>query len=247
MSIIKKFNLQVDEKRNALLVTLDSLYDTRIACITEALGAEYSERLMKSYWSQRVYNAPYGISDEDFDALYKLRSVETLKYARPTLISNMIQDWATYVKTVRSHSPFPGYTEVFINFWPYKVSKEYAKEIADALGKMCEMVDRFTIINVDPLEITCLDVKLLFSGIVDFDYHVWLDNVARDTQLTTTPIPDVTIYAPRVFKGKLDERAIAENGEADVFAYFADRLSTLVSFEFIDISNWCDPYSLDSV
>ncbi len=92
MSIIKKFNLQVDEKRNALLVTLDSLYDTRIACITEALGVEYSERLMKSYWSQRVYNAPYGISDEDFDALYKLRSVETLKYARPTLISNMIQD-----------------------------------------------------------------------------------------------------------------------------------------------------------
>ena len=103
MSIIKKFNLQVDEKRNALLVTLDSLYDTRIACITEALGAEYSERLMKSYWSERVYNAPHGISDEDFDALYKLRSVETLKYARRTLISGMIQDWATYVKTVRSH------------------------------------------------------------------------------------------------------------------------------------------------
>lgn len=245
MSIVKKLNLQIDEKRNALLVTLDSLYDTRIACIEEALGSEYTQRLMKSYWSQRIYNAPYDIKEEDFDSLYKLRSVSTLRFAKPTLITNMIQDWASYIKTVRGNSPFPGYTEVFINFWPYKVSKAYAKEVTDALGKMCDMVDRFTIMHVEPLEVTCLDVKLLFNGIVDFDYHTWLNHVANDTQLTSTPLPDVTIYAPRVFKNKLDERIISENAQADVFTYFSQRLETLIGFEFIDISNWCDPFSLE--
>lgn len=224
----------LDEKRNGLLVDLDSLFDTRLACVTQ-FDANIAINALANGWSTRIYDKCPGLPDEVYKDLYKARDISIFEYAQPTSSIDFIRSWGDFIHRSRDNSPFPGYAEVFINFWPYKFPKAKAVEIAKTLNESFGSRVKVTIVNIDPLTITCSDMKMLLSGVVMYDWPVWWQHVCSNADLITNKIPDVTFYVPKLFQGHLTDEVYTSLKDTDVFRAAVETMMPLIGLDFMDV------------
>ena len=230
--------IEYDVKRQGLLVTLDSLFDTRLGCLQE-FDPALALHAIQNGWHQRIYDKIPGVDDVAYEELlkklYAARDISTLEASAPTVIIDFVVDWCEKANAMMQHSPFPGYVEVFINIFPFKLSKERASRIGNKVAELIGEDARVTMLNIDPLQISSLDAKCYFSAIIDIDYCIWLDERARTTDFKICPIPDVVLYAPRVFQGKLEDTEYSKYKTLDVFAQVQAALSPMIGLEFLEV------------
>lgn len=233
-SFAAQTGIPYDKKRQGFLVDLDTLYDTRLAVIEE-VDFELALHQLRIGWSERLYDRVEQIPPDKYKELYDNRDLKTLVLANPTMATEVIRGWCVQVSSAMTGTPERGFCEVFLNVWPYRLGKTAAREFAAKIDDILDHTVRVTIVNVDPKEITAYDAKLYFSCIMMQDWYVWLEERAQRGELKKAPIPDVSLYAPRVFRGSVETADYEQIRDKDVFATIEEKLKPIIGLEFLDL------------
>lgn len=245
MSTLQKVcKLAPDQARQGIYTDLDTLFDTRMAAIEE-VDLLLSLTLLRDNWCMRVDDTAKPIPDEKYKELYDNRDINTLVKAIPTFISETIRAWCGQALVSIGVTPFPGYCEIFVNCWPYKLTKVQAREYADKLKETLGDSIKITMIQVDPKTITCKDAKLFFSAMFVNDWHDWLEARAVAGDIRATPIPDVTLYAPRVCRGSISQSEYDSIKNVDVFSTVEQKLMPVIGLEFLEVSFFSSVHTPD--
>lgn len=225
--------IQFEKGRQGIYTDLDTLYDTRLAVIEE-IDQALALHLLKNGWCSRLYDRAEPLTKEQYKEAYSMRDVKTLTLAHPTMATDAIRGWCRQAHAAISGTPYPGFCEVFVNIWPYRLTKAQARPFAEQLNKTLDGSARLTLLNFDPKYLTTYDAKLYFSCMMMQDWDVWLEERSQQGDLKKAPIPDVTLYAPKIFRGEIGQGDYEAIRDIDVFSTVEERLRPIVGVEFIE-------------
>lgn len=222
-----------DKQRQGIYTDLDSLYDTRLACI-EQLDSELAKELLEGGWNSRINDKIQGIDQTLYEELYSLRSEETLELAVPTYVKDAIGSWILQAKSAMDGTPFGGYCEVFVNVFPYRLSKTKAQEIAKSISKAYPDDTRVRAINIHPHLITPSDVRRLFSAMFMIDWMPWLEHFAQEGDLKKIPLADVSLIVPKLMRGQGSIEEYHRMSKIDYFSQVEASMQPLIGLQFLD-------------
>lgn len=222
-----------EKGRQGFLTDLDTLYDTRLAVIEE-VSTDLALHHVQAGWATRLYDKAEPIPAEKFAELYAARDLDTLVLANPTMAVEAIRGWATQVHNAMLGTPYRGFIEIFVNVWPYRLSRTQAVEMGEKLSKTLDDTVRVTMINLDPMSITAFDAKLYFSCIMMQDWQPWLEERAQKGELKRAPLPDVTLYAPKILRGSISPGEMEQIRDKDLFSTIEDRMKPIIGLEFVE-------------
>ena len=209
-----------EQKDHHILVTLDSLLDTRIASVA-AHNADLATQLLATgqYQSRRhnqLSRILSGLSQGVYDVLYKERDTYTLKLAVATPIVPMLADLVT-----RYRSPLDRPVEemkviLTINAAPYLLSHELKTIIADTV-KLATLVDevRWNFLLPEYLRPEGL---VPYHTVVMHDIDEWF-TLHGETLARTHGLQETTIYAPEALVDP--DRALQPGASAAALRFIA--------------------------
>lgn len=235
--------IEFDSRRQGIYVNFDSLFDTKLACLEE-VNVDLAIHAIANGWSERIWDTVPGFPDDKLKELYDARDVRTLLLAHPTMITDFINQWIKQLHLKAAGNPFTGYCELFINVWPFKMPKQIANRICKTVVDLLDSPVRTTILNIDPQDISALDVKRFFSAMIDVDYGRFL-NARCATDLKDCPLPDTVLYAPKIFRGELDSATRNQVRNVDVFVQAEQMLAPMIRLEFLDLEFFSSPVKAD--
>lgn len=243
-SLTERGAISYDKRRQGIYTTLDTMFDVQLACLEE-VDVNLAIHALRTGWSTRVFDTVPGLPDDVFKKLHEARDLKTLTLAHPTMMVEFIKAWCLRANETMRHTPEPGFCEVFVNIWPYRMSRAQARSFGDTLQKVLGDEIRVSMLNIDPLEISCLDAKRFFSAMIDNFYYRWLNERARTADLTSNKLLDVTLYAPRIIRGELANGDFAKLRDVDIFAQAEESMKPLIGLEFLEFEYFCTPVTAD--
>ena len=217
-------------------IDLDSLYDTRLATL-ELIDPELAFRALENDYLKREDNNFPLVDKNLFDELYAGRDLEVLERALPTKALEIIQSFIRAAERENMESPRVGPIEIYINVWPYKVTKSVAQEMTKTLFETMARSADIHLINMSPEQVTPAFFQKNISAALMYDYGPWLDAHSKNDNFRKNQIPDVSLFVPTLyFVGKPSEAQLREferNGPG-VFKLIEIGASQLVGLEFVD-------------
>lgn len=226
-----------DKFVQGLYVDLDSLFDTRFA-ILEELSPQLAIDNLLNGWQTRKADVPIGIPLEDFQTLYNLRTDETLGKASQTEVLDLMRHWVADVIKQSVSGTNKTSIRVFVNMFPFQLTQDQAKKLGEQIKAFFPEDVQFTILNVDPKEVTPLVAKKYFAGMFMYDYHEWKEHHAKEGGFKDVKLPDTSLYTPSIFHGKMptenELREFTEN-KIDVFKEWEMYVSPLIGIEFLPV------------
>ena len=234
-SLYERANIPYDQKRQGIYTDLDTLYDTRIA-VVEEVDTLLALRTLQAGWAWRVEDKAPPIPDDKYKELYDSRDINTLVKASPTFAAEAIRAWYNHALNAMHGTPFPGYCELFVNVWPYKLTKEQATSYAEKLRHITGDFVRITMLNINPEHITALDAKMYFSVMFVNDWYVWLEARAASGDIKDTPLPNVALHAPKICRGTINQGEYEQIKDIDIFTTVEERLRPIIGLEFMEVA-----------
>ncbi len=188
-----------------VLVTLDSIMDTRIAAI-----AKHSEGLAKqllesgkyqtrrhNQWNLLVPNADTHAINE----LYDNRDMEILKMSVATPIVGLLSELVSDARIMRTDAVERMDVVITLNLSPYIMKNDTAKLLADALleNTLAKSVDTSYIKmeSLTPSHLAKYDVVILD------DIEAWLPNHLKEIEQAM--MKDTLLYVPEIIRSGLGE------------------------------------------
>lgn len=225
------------EGTQGVYIDIDALFDTRLA-VLEYVDQELAVHNLKENWISREVDIPRHLPAEIYRNLYRARNIDILALASPTNLIMAAKNWIGQAEAASVVSPRPITTRVFLNFWPYKVTKEEAGKLADMLhGQLGDTVP-VTILNVAPEDLTVALCRKYFTCMFKYDWREWLEGLAKSKELEKTMMPDVSLFVPKVYHDRLpneEEKAREREVKLNPFKELELFTGRMVGLEFVDI------------
>jgi hypothetical protein len=225
--------------KQVIYTTLDTLLDTRIATISR-IDQEAAVKLVScdGYYTRLIddFTELCGIDKATFDEAYAARDVETLKQARPT---NCIVALHTLVEEFthqQVETPYVGEIEVVVNTWPYKLSGEERGELERTMSFFTGMETQNSLVWIPLDQLTPTLIKRTYSGMIMYDFSEWAQ--IHGEALVHCMMPDVTILAPALFKGRIptpEETVVPTLPTMNPFELTEFMLVASVSLNLLDV------------
>jgi hypothetical protein len=234
VSLASKAGIVFEKQRQGILTDLDTLYDTRLA-VVEEVDVGLALHHLKTGWSERLYDRAAPIPDDKYAELYAARDTTTLRRASPTMAVEAIRRWVLAATKSMVGTPQQGYCQLFVNVWPYKISRSEARVFAIKINEALDGCCRILMINIDPKEITALDAKSFFSCMFLQDGALWLEARGQSNDIKKIPLPDVTLYIPKILRGTISHGQLQSIRDADIFTTMEERLKPIIGLEFMEV------------
>lgn len=231
------YNPDIVVGRN-IYVDLDSIFDTRLA-ILDKIDPRYSILVYEAGFPNRTEDAFPKISKELFKELFDKRDSELLSRSLMTNVFNMVKSHVKENIQRMSSTPGGNNLEIFVNIWPYNLSKEGAEIIIKPFYEIEK--DRVNVhaLNIDPKELSASWFGQKFSFIVMYDYMRWLSNILNDPATIKHRLPKTTLIAPKLFLNEtLNEREYQElldSGAMDPFREVELACAQYIGLEYYDM------------
>lgn len=220
---------------------IDSLFDTRFA-VLEQVDQLLALTNLKKGWATREADVFEGIDKELFDKLYESRDLSVLELAQPTQIIDPIRKWIHSALQTINGSPNGDKVVLFVNVWPYLLTREKAREFGSSISESVGGAIDVRMINVNPEEIDTETAAAYFSAMFIYDWDTWLESNAKSGAFAKRRIPDVTLYAPKIFKKGAPtdtQRLEIEKDKVNVFEHFEMTAGPQIGLEFIEAAFFC--------
>lgn len=220
-------------------VDMDSLFDTRFA-VLEQVDPVLALHNLKNGWNKREQDVFEGIDKKLFDELYETRDNSVLAIAPGTQVVDALRVWVVKALQTIAGSPNGDKVVIFVNVWPYLISKDHARQIGNTVLELVGKTVEIRMINVDIKTICTQTAKRYFSAMFMYEWDVWLETNTTNGSFERQRIPDVTLYAPRLLKkGVLTDelRLQLEQSAApgvSLFDYFEMIAGPHIGLEFIE-------------
>lgn len=224
-----------------LYLTLDALYDTRLATLEE-IHPKLVPLVLKDNYMTRVEDAFPMVSKHDFEKLYALRDTATLERALPTGVFRFIDEFIKQSAPQCVDNPWNEETQIYVNVQPYKIDRITAQNMLAPLLAATGNVAHVNILNMPDEQLTPFFCRQHFGVMVMYDYQHWLDTHARLGNFPKQQIPNVKLVAPRLYEAKVptDEemREMKRIGQ-DPFKAAMLQACGLIGLEYADIDSFC--------
>lgn len=217
-------------------IDLDTLYDTRLATL-ELIDPEVAFYVLENGYHKRQDNDFPLVGKELFENLYATRDLEVLEKAMPTKALEIIQSFIRAAERDNMESPRVGPIEIYINVYPFKVSKTVAQEMTKTLFETMARTADIHLINMSPEKVTPAFFQKSISVALMYDYGPWLDVHSKNDNFRKNQIPDVSLFVPSLyFVGKPSEAELREFERTgpNVFKLIEIGASQIVGLEFVD-------------
>lgn len=219
-----------------IYVDMDSLFDTRFA-VLEQIDPVLAMINLKNDWSNRSVDVFEGIEKSTFDELYKTRDNSVLALAPSTQVIDAVRNWVIKALGVINGSPNGDKVVVFVNVYPYLITRKEARNIGSAMSLALGETVEVRMLNANPEHITTKVAKNYFSAMFMYDWDSWLEGNTLNGSFEALRIPDVTLYAPKLFKvGMPTEEDMQRTGHPNISMF--DQLEMVagpqIGLEFIE-------------
>ena len=189
------------ETKSTLYIDLDSLYDTRLA-ILEAVDPAYASYMMTHGYFNRVVDKFEFIDDATYSLIWRTRSMNILKNAITTPMVKFIGRFLLDSIERRESSPFDADIKIYLNIWPYKMTKQQAEQLAQpVLNIIKDQEVELNIINMKPSDITVKWCREHLAVMVMYDWGIWIDaNFENGNKgFLENTIPDICVIVPELY------------------------------------------------
>lgn len=221
-----------------LLVSLDSILDTRLATVA-SLSVDMAKRLAETNYRNRLSRKLSlllpEIDDVAFDNAYSCRNVETLMASRMT--GGMVY-LASIIKTLEEQAvnmPHIDGVALEINAHPYELGEDLKKAIIDSVSCYCGIFVEIKVVNY-PLEtLTPSRIKAEWACLMLYDFDEWL--TLHGEELKRVKIPDVSMIVPALYLGVIPTKEDLKSTvlkEVEPFALTEAALIEFVSLHMVD-------------
>lgn len=180
------------------------------------INPDAANRLLSARYATRISDEmhlldPF-IDAETYRQAYAERDLETLYLARPT---QFFYDIRTALRALVGKcvagDPDVESVHVDINVWPYRPGEEHMEELKEVLADGFMDLITVDVVNVSPKELTTqrmLEMQWTFVYLYNFiDWSVvQFDGITE----RPTPVPAVTMIAPKLVKSVTDVNAFAK-------------------------------------
>lgn len=219
-----KTELTVDR----ILVSLDSLIDTRLGTILD-MDPKAFARVVNKFYYERVIDEFNGIDQEEFKRRYAKRDVNTLKKSIITNVTLLLQ---SLIKSAANEVLRAGPQTrmiIVLNTHPYELTSEERDEMIAAMqtiiGDSCE----FECVRI-PLEfLTPEIVKSQFSVMVLYEFADWMQMHA--SAFEHIRMRNVVIYAPMLLQKKPTVQEMREFNEKGLDLFESARIAASPAFQ----------------
>jgi hypothetical protein len=183
-----------------LLVTLDSLMDTRIACV-HLLDHTHTGKLLRNGYMKRVHNklslfVPE-INDDAVDELFSIRDVPVLKLARPTNVVNLLAERILEAKLLQDKSPENKEVKIVLNTYPYNLSKQEVYDFVKGFSDILQ-TKNITRVHLPIEELTPEYLLPNYSAYITHDLNEWI--AIHEVNVNKLKMPLFTIISPGYFR-----------------------------------------------
>lgn len=170
--------------RNRMMVTLDSLLDTRLSTIN-AVSVEAIPNILTKYFNRKRDDFDVqsdGILDMSlYNERYARRDIETLKGAVATAILDVMNSLIVNI----AKGPWEK-IEITVNFYPYDLTDEVKESLVDIIYETLNIKPTLTSISN---ELLTPDLLNTWDCYIAYDFLSWLNlqnETMKDTKIKTT-------------------------------------------------------------
>jgi len=227
-----------------VLIALDCLFDTRLACISLISAAHAAEIMTKGYF-ERQSDEFWRYSDIDEQAyreLYKNRgtnpkvlenSMMTMfaAIALPSMVKELIKEVL--------ESPFSSGFEIHINEYPHLLSDDERFQMAEVIKDFVGVDFEIKFQRLHPSQLTPGFVSNHYAMLTMYDYEEFIR--AQGESLIKSPLTEVKLYGPAIFGQKvpnMEEMQEMMNAQVDPFSEVRLIASPMIDLELLPIANF---------
>lgn len=183
---------------STIMVELDALLDTRIACLSHLSNEQIKEIMDKGYHTRLIDEFPY-VSFNSFKKIYSQRSKSVLQDAIITPVVYLVKEFAIKKLKQISNSPFHEKPRIIINTHPYVLNDEEIISLAECLITVTEGYSDVQFVNLSKEELTVGYVKNNISILVMYESYEWLEYHGKIGAFPKITCPEVTLFAPAIY------------------------------------------------
>lgn len=226
---------------SVLLVELDTLLDTRLACLYTHFGQEAVQRaLTQGYFTRSVDKFP-GIEYEAFQTAYRARNREVLRHALRTPITRICSEFVLGTYANLLNTPFHEEPQVWVNCAPYALTQDEKTLIERSVSALIGHRALVRAIEVTYEEMTPEWVREGISLMLLYDYQDWLEAQSVNGAFRKKAVPDVTLMAPAIFKKypltPKDQQILARL-DTPIFEYLKKAIAPFVNVLYLPIEHF---------
>ena len=220
------------EGKIGIYVSLDALFDTRLATIYKIAPDKVQEILATGYL-QRNYDEFEGVDTEVYQRAYRERDAMTIANSVITDAPRMIKFFAEQTLKARVGTPFRMQPVVRINIHPYKLPEAAITSIIQGVRILTENLIDIEIIDIPLSELTPKHVKDNYATLVMYEYWEWLECHSENKNLATTFCPEITLIAPAIVRSKEAWNAVKD---VDVYGAIEEYSSMFIKLNLYPVS-----------
>ena len=223
-----------------IMITLDSLLDTRLGVIAQKYPQRVEKLLTGRNYFDRLQDRFPGITHEEFTALYKKRDEETLKNSMMTNITLLMGSFVKSAANDVLSGKDPTAMIFDINIHPYELDEETKQDLIGALEFHIGDAPQYNIVSYSNESLTPEVCKDRYAVMVMYDFADWMRKHAE--AFKETRMPNMVIYAPRILEKLPTPEENKQLIEAQLDPFEASRLAASPAFTIRFLS--IDMYSI---
>lgn len=189
-----------NDARRGVLVSLDDIFDTRLATLGKYWPEVAQASLESGHYHNRLSDVWPGVSLEDFRTRYKARDATILKDAYFTPILLFIREAISGFMIELTYEQFRNTPKLYINTWPYISDKQWEEEFKSVLYPMIGDPRLFEIrfIHRSPEQLDTTWVNEFITLYFNYSGWEWVEAQSTRGQFEKRICPEVRFFIPRL-------------------------------------------------
>jgi hypothetical protein len=219
--------MEEERKKGNILVTLDTLFDTRLAFIYCLEPNSLNTVTEKNRYVTRLKDNFGSISHDIFYSMYRNRNKNILELATPTPIFGLLkEEYGDLVTNIKTQDD-KGY--IYLNTYPYQLNTIEKENIISVIKNIIPNAN-IKIVYMDKEELTPQWVDDNIGTIFDYFGLEWIEYNTSNTKLIRKPLLNTSIIIPSIINGVMQSSQI----DKKIFEQMSSTASTLVDLIIID-------------
>jgi hypothetical protein len=218
-----------DIPKVTIFTDLDSLLDTRAACIS-SFGSEAMDKNITASYFTRVRD---NFDIDGYIEKYSERSIELLKNSMVTPVFRIVKEFVTATLTNNVNSPHIARPCVMLNIHPYKLAQSDINTFMNILISRTKEEADIEIVDKSFDELTPDFVKSNLSMLVMYHGLEWLESQADAGRLNKKTCPDIGLLCPAIARG------IDKPIDKNPFEIMEAVAAPIIALKFLPVDSFC--------
>lgn len=190
-----------------IYIDLDSLFDTRLGCLAE-IDPKLVIQALDEGFLKRTCDKFSFIKKDNFDKLYKLRNVETLRLSPFTACHKLLSTVCVNILKGSVDGPEITGAKVVVNINPYKLSEVEAGDLLNLIVEKTGRLVEVQLVDIPFEQLTLEHCEKNYDVIFMYDYMYFLEQNVTAKRHLKYSLNDRILIAPEIFLQEITKKEL---------------------------------------